>query len=119
MQQDRTVHLVEKALRGAFVRGDDALGVMRAMRFDMPDGRVEIVDDTDGKDRVQIFRGPVRVGRRTDPIVQRLCGLIAADLTSRRDQGVDDWGADGSPPRSCPPTRFLPHRRLRCAAFWR
>ena len=50
--------------RGGRVRGDDALGVRRAVLRDVRDGRVHAVDDARRDDGVEIFGVPVLLGGR-------------------------------------------------------
>ena len=53
VHDDRRIDLFQKAFGGGLVLGHDAVGVMRAVRFDVIDGGVEAIDDAHRDDGVE------------------------------------------------------------------
>src|SRR5262249_12542144 len=74
---------------GDVVGGDDGVGVMRSVAFDMRDGGGNVVHDLHGDDGIEIFGAPIFLGRSLYPIVDRLRCDIAAHFATRRDQHFD------------------------------
>ena len=56
MQHDRRIDLAQEFLRRLPVFGDDRVGVMRAVAFDMRDRLVDAVDHPGGNNGVEVFR---------------------------------------------------------------
>ena len=63
-----TVDTVE-ALRRGGIGGDDRVGVVRSVALDVRDRVVDAVDNLRRNDRVEIFGGPVVIGRSLHPCV--------------------------------------------------
>src|SRR6185437_4014550 len=78
VHDDRRIDLFQEALSRGSVLGHDAVGVVRAVGLDMSDRHIETVDDPDGDDRVEIFRAPVLLARRRDPLVRLARRGVAA-----------------------------------------
>src|SRR3984957_2280950 len=66
VQHDCRIHFAQKLLRRLLVLGDDRVGVMRAITFDMRDGAVDAIDHAGGQDGVEIFGAPIWLARRLD-----------------------------------------------------
>src|SRR6202051_1143984 len=54
VQRDRRIPFGQEFFRRGFVRGDDRVGVMRAIALDMIDRRIDAVDPAGGADGVEI-----------------------------------------------------------------
>jgi hypothetical protein len=82
VQQDGRVDLVEEPLDRRGVLGDDRLGVVRRVGFDMVDRFTDSVDQLGRDDGVEVFGGPVGL-RRFNGLRERGADFVGgADFAS-------------------------------------
>src|SRR5690606_1792623 len=72
------IHLSEEAPRIREVLGDDRVGVLRTVGVDVPDGRVQRVDDANRQDRRVVFGVPVVLAGFQHVIAEQRAGLGVA-----------------------------------------
>ena len=75
-------------------RGEDGLGVARAVPGDVGDGRVDRVDDGDGEDLVEVFGVPVAGLGGDHGRHERPAGVVAAELDPGINEGLRDAGEE-------------------------
>ena len=119
VQHDRGVDLAQEFLGGLLVRGDDRVGVVRAVALDMRDRGVDAVDDLRRDDAVEIFGRPVFLGRGFHARVGLLHVGVAAHLAAGIEQHRDERLEHASPRRRDRPAASRRRRRRRCGASWR
>src|SRR5690554_2483275 len=90
VQQDGAVDLVEEFFDSRRILGNDRLGVVAGVFFDMGDGLVQAVDDFDRDDGGFVFGAPVCLGCGTGRWNGRHDDRVAADFAALGDQRVDD-----------------------------
>ena len=97
-QHDAAIDAVEENFRRGMIFGNDAIGVVRPVAVDMPDGIIHPVHHGDGNDPVEIFRGPVRLGCGYDIGIELANLSITPDFAAALPQGVQDGNKMRPPP---------------------
>src|SRR3546814_1888117 len=75
-----SVLLAHEATRVRQILGDDAVGMVRAVGFEVVDRLIKAIDDADRQDRRQILGTPILLGRRLDARQQLACACADAQF---------------------------------------
>ncbi len=89
VQHDRGIDLREKRFRSRLIGGDDRIGMVRAVTFDVRNGGIDAVHHLGGDDGVEILRRPVILAGCLHARIDSAHGLVAAHLTARVEQHRD------------------------------
>ena len=108
-----------KRRAAAVVRGHDRVGVVRAVAVDVLDRAGDAIDHAHREDGVEIFGGPIRLGRGHGARDRARASPRRRGSRSRRRGGRRGSAADARPRRRGRPAGSRPRRTRRCAASWR